>query len=222
MKVALLLFGQPRFIGNLKAAYSYYSWILSRYETDIYGHAWWTSNLQDFDCGYWSNVKNAQVDPNTPKILATAYPNITIEYSAPIDFGEPQHFRDEHKIKSQLYTIQRVGEILKESGKINQYDFIILSRYDVEITEFPDLNTLDKDGIYSMQNHPGMADQIFIFSPNYIEFTSTYKNYDSLYQYDYVKNDPAPEHFKKAHFDILWGFHTLKRAPFNCRLIREL
>lgn len=43
MKIALILYGQPRFINN-ESVREHYRKIFELYDVDVYGHLWWSKN----------------------------------------------------------------------------------------------------------------------------------------------------------------------------------
>jgi len=53
MKVALALFGQPRFVDNQQIIDTYKQVILDRYDTDVFGHMWWKEEDGEYDYSSW-------------------------------------------------------------------------------------------------------------------------------------------------------------------------
>ena len=53
MKVALLLFGQPRNIDNPNSFNSHQKWIFDEYDVDTFCHAWWDEDVSEYDVSDW-------------------------------------------------------------------------------------------------------------------------------------------------------------------------
>ena len=55
------------------------------------------------------------------------------------------HKKNFHNQLSQLYSIQQVSELVED---YSQYDFIITIRSDINIWDYPDLNSIPKNKFY--------------------------------------------------------------------------
>ena len=53
MKVALLLFGQPRNIDNPNSFNSHQKWIFDEYDVDTFCHVWWDKEVSQYDVSDW-------------------------------------------------------------------------------------------------------------------------------------------------------------------------
>ena len=49
MKVALLFFGQPRFLENSLPFESHKDHIINKYDTDVFCHTWWAPDQGDYN-----------------------------------------------------------------------------------------------------------------------------------------------------------------------------
>ena len=58
MKVALLFYGQPRYVDNEEVYNSYKSNILDKYDTDVFCHTWWSETEKEYDYSSWSKISN--------------------------------------------------------------------------------------------------------------------------------------------------------------------
>jgi hypothetical protein len=194
MKIALLLFGQPRNIENNLVYESYKKWILSKYDTDIFSHVWYSPNAV-FKPSSWSKLNDIKCNISTLNILKNTYNPICLEDEPPKEFSLKEkyklsskftkfpYFNDQNanNIISQLYSIERVCEIFKKyCNEAVKYDFIILGRYDLIIEDFPDISKLDKKYFYTMNNHPRFPDLFFIFNPSFLTTQQTYSNIDEI------------------------------------------
>lgn len=226
MKIALLFFGQPRFLSNKKSYNSHRSF-LSKYDVDIFVHSWWSIEPNDYTPSSWSSLSHVPYDRDTIKTIRNLYNPVHAVYEKQKEFDVDESVinkvefiksrQDLNNIKSHLYSIKRVGEVLKEYTSSNDYSFIILSRFDNIISGFPNLESLDP-GFYKMEDHPGLADQLFIFSPEYMEFLNVYDNYDEL---NNKGGDYILEKLKLIHYETLFPDKPMLKTNINLTLARS-
>ena len=192
MKVALCLYGQPRNVENLKVFHSHFNWILSKYDTDVFCHAWYKENY-NYE-GSFINISgtfhkesiNLIKNYYNPKELVVDEPrqfDISI-FDRFLTYKE-NSFLTEQRINntiSQMYSINMVNHILQTYIDANniKYDYIIVARYDIIINSFPDMYTLDKDFFYNSNHHHGFPDLFFIFNPIFIKSQLIYDNLDLI------------------------------------------
>ena len=97
MKIALCLYGQPRFIDNPNIKKTINEKILSQQNIDVYGHFWYDDSVQKFHGSDWHNAPTVHyqggpfdVIPNTLDIIKDNY-NLTnlnnFVYEPPKDFS---------------------------------------------------------------------------------------------------------------------------------------
>lgn len=195
MKVALLLFGQPRHVENLKVFNSHVEHILSKYDTDVFCHAWFAKG-HSFIPSTWSKLSaikcNEDVidiiqDKYKPKILMHDEPkqfviNENIKTSPAINKFEYLNPVNINNMYSQLYSIGQVSKLF-ESYRIQnnvEYDFVIMARYDIIILEFTSLYHLDKTFFYHGHHHDRFPDLFYVFHPKFIKSQTTYDNLDFI------------------------------------------
>ena len=164
MKVAVCLRGQPR---NFSAGFnSINRELISKYNADTFGHAWWDNTKigQSYLHAPWAPPSNVQ--PFLDKVLPNLYKFKKFEIEPPIVYPQNKSYRVSESTKpnrqkfiqiilSLYYSQKRVLELLEEYEKENNidYDWVFLTRYDVGIFKFPDLNSLDRDKIYVSNIH---------------------------------------------------------------------
>ena len=133
MKVALLFFGQPRYLDDDRAYNDYKRLILDRYDTDVYIHTWFDEAGGKYDVSTWAQMhgaKNAVILPDSIERLKKMYNPKVLVHEKPQKFELPpeckafvdEKFTDKHpeghwnpgnysNIMSQLKTIQRVAQL---------------------------------------------------------------------------------------------------------------
>lgn len=201
MKVALLLYGQPRFVERLIVSQSHKNDIINKYDTDVFVHVW--SNPSNSE--YSSSPLGTYIpDKNAVKILMDEYlpKSISVEESKPFTFKEhvkqfmDARYTDRHpegyiwsnrfynNILSQMCSIQKVSKLLQDHIELTKtkYDFIVLARMDAVLVNFPNLNALDNNLFYLPITHQSFPDTIFIFGEKHLEWAANlYTDIDRIY-----------------------------------------
>jgi hypothetical protein len=159
MKVALCFYGQPRFLNNPHAIASQRHFIMDRYDTDVFCHYWFdpkdkryaNSNFEKAGgCSAQYGYKNYVLE-NTVEIINERYSPKAYLCEKPQIFPEPDPLPDFCKntpaysktnisnFLSQLYSWQKVVELASSQSDFENYDFVILTRYDLIFKAFPNL-----------------------------------------------------------------------------------
>ncbi len=195
MKVALLFFGQPRFLGNPLPFQTHRDHILNKYETDVFCHTWWSPDQTSYDTSSWSHIGNAPADKNSINKIVDLYkPKVTkfqesmiFKTSDETNFNKVTRiydwaYKNKNNIISHLYSFTKVGEILEDfiATTDTVYDFVIVSRLDAEIMRLPNLKTLNPDKFYLPSHHDKFPDNLFVFGPKFIKFLNIYPNIEEL------------------------------------------
>jgi hypothetical protein len=185
MKVALCLFGQPRNIENLKVIESHKKWIMSKYDTDVFCHTWYSRDY-DFKRSEWTEktLSSIKCPENAIELISSNYNPKLLKHDAPMTFELDSSITNCEKFSkhewfiknmpnnysSQSFSIEEVTKLVETHirNTATRYDFIISARYDIIIDEFPDLNTLDKKYFYIMNHHPRFPDIFAIFPPRFL------------------------------------------------------
>jgi len=193
MKVAVLFRGQPRFVKNKVAYESHKKFIFDNYDTDVFIHTWWAEDMDEYETATWSSIPVCKPESDVIDFIKSIYNPKRIEVEKPIVFKEdlkliqdiserfkheiPEKWKNISNFKSQLYSLEKVGNLLRESDYSN-YDWIIVSRLDNFITKFPNLSNLDNNYFHLQNNHPRFPDPLFVFSPKFINFLNTWKDFE--------------------------------------------
>lgn len=240
MKVALLFFGQPRYVDNIDIIETYKKSILDKYETDVFCHMWWKETGGEYDYSSWSKIDKCPISKNAPEIITNNYNPIIIGIEDPKTFEFPTNakkfvddkFTGKHpdgnhwnsknysNVMSQLYSIKSVTNILNSYSdeiKIN-YDWIVLARYDTVLINFPNLNHCNPDKFYLPGHHPRFPDTIHAFGPKFLEWSkNVFDDVEFVYQNIW---EPSPEAFKMGSFLRRFSLTDLAPYPMDAACIR--
>lgn len=154
MKIAVLFFGQLRIApGNNLNYDSLIKFIKAKNPTvdtiDIYSHCWFDSDAKNYDISPWVPHSSSNVFSDIPNFILHKYKPIKILFEKPKTFCNI--LSDKYQSNgctrwtdmqlsnmiSQLYSVQSVCNLVPDN-----YDFYILTRYDLEYLDFPDLSTI--------------------------------------------------------------------------------
>jgi hypothetical protein len=242
--VAVVLFGQPRFI-NSRMSHLSLKFCLWRQgiRPSYYGHAWHSQKSTNQKTSPWSGVDtNTAVPANAREIIGRLYPNASIRFDEPREFSNTSltneiwnavHADSSHKLRqeferlratpevmynntaSQLYSIHEAIAAQKESAK--DYDVVLLTRWDNFVWKLPDLNETRSSGLtISSGNDFGFADLLMITNSRNIVALDSYISMD---RYFLEWPTMTAEHVKKmSYLDV----HTLDSVSFTDKLIVDL
>ena len=198
MKVALCLQGQPR---NWKPTVGYMkSFILSKYDTDVFGHTWWDKSLigKTYDVAPFApHHKKYFIEENAVKEMTDAYNFKKFKTDVPRNFLDGKQYKvgvpEKHdqiidSLKSRYFSLKNVLTLAEEYEKENNisYDWVCVSRYDLAIRLMPHLLTLHPHKFYVEDYmHCGRK---WIMNDNFMIFGKKHKFvYKTLYD-DFDKN----------------------------------
>jgi len=242
MKVALLFFGQPRYLDDDRAYNDYKRLILDRYDTDVYIHTWFDEAGGKYDVSTWAQMhgaKNAVILPDSIERLKRMYNPKVLVHEKPQKFVLPpeckafvdEKFTDKHpeghwnpgnysNIMSQLKTIQRVAQLYEETG--DKHDIIVLARLDTWLENFPDdLSALDPSKFYLPGHHNRFPDVIHICGRRYLGWMKNAFNDINNPRVFHNIWEPSPEAFKGMAFLLRYRQSDLSPNPMNAHTIRK-
>jgi len=240
-KVALMLSGQARYLDNPYSFKSHYKHILEKYDTDVFSFIWFDKNIKNFEVSTWSTIKDSCcVDNNTLEKINNKYNPKVLKFKSPkfFKFGKNiwniiqhrfghelvtnPHWNEKNfsNIISQLYSIEQTANILKSYIKENdmKYDFIIYSRYDNQLIDFPDLENLSSDYFYLSNHHNEFPDLMFVAGQ---KFLKAFKYYSSIIEAVQNIKGLQPEQFKKFTFANNFDLNLLKPILMKVHVVRE-
>lgn len=125
---------------------------------------------------------------------------------------------------SQMFSITEVGKLLSEHVDVHNtvYDFIILSRYDLILNEFPNLNELNKEKFYMQCENKKFLDQILVFGPKFRNFLTIFDKMNWIVrQYGKKFRIPTCEIFKYYYFLSMFDENDFARTNMDNVLIRR-
>jgi hypothetical protein len=224
-KVALLFYGQPRFVHSKEVQESYKQNILTKYDTTVFCHTWFEYGRNDYDYSTWSNLTTHNVPENAIDIILDVYHPNGLSVSPPqkftlpsqvqeyidINFGRQGHWNEHNysNLMSQLFSIQTVSNYIQPTT--NNFDWIVLARYDTILYDFPDLSTLNKEKFHLPDNHRGFPDMINIYSPKFLDWSrNVFNDIETSYM---GIHEPTPESFKHQSFLKRYTQNDLEYIP---------
>lgn len=234
MKIANIFFGQPRNIENSNSFDSHQMWIYDEYDVDTFCHVWWEEGVSNYDVSDWVDGRSS-ISKNPIKIIEEKYKPKKIKVEAPRTFklGDdlykgirskfgydyPWSEKTLSNVSSHLYSIEASAKLIENP---DDYDFIILTRYDNYIHNFPDLNSISGEYFYLSDHHPRFPDLMFIFGSKFIKTQYSYSKMDELFE-KYSDNfwEPSAECFK--YYNYIDNFNKDELFPIHLpvRVIRD-
>lgn len=214
MKVALCMFGQPRFIQNNFTHQSHLDHIINKYDTDVYCHSWISTIPNKFEYSDWvKNQYKTHQDKFAADIILTKYIPKAFLFEEPMEFSLSGVYRDlavnsgrcpagayywsdnnENNLMSQLYSVSKAIRMSRNE----KYDWIILSRYDNYIENIPQLDELDSDNLYLSNQYGHFVDVLMFGGQKQI---NTLDCFDIIPELCSEINYFTPEEFKRAAFN---------------------
>jgi hypothetical protein len=241
MKVALLFFGQPRFIDNPKIEEVYKESILKRYDTDVFCHTWWKESNEEYDYSSWSRISKCPIPKNALELICEKYEPLLLQHDEPTKFELPKNakyyidekFTNKHpeghwnesnysNILSQLQSIKIVSELFDAYRKCPEtkqsYEWVILARYDTILENFPNLEECDSSKFYLPGHHSRFPDTIQFFGTKYINWAkNAFIDVGDVYEEIW---EPSPEAFKMGSFLRRFSINDLVPCPMNAHAVR--
>jgi hypothetical protein len=242
MKVALLFFGQPRFVDNPEIEKVYKESIIDKYDTDVFAHAWWENEEKEYDYSSWSKINRCPIPPNALELICQKYNPTILSHHPQRTFELPpdalayidEKFTGKHpdgnhwnhknysNVMSQLWSIKCVSEIFDEYRKLPDlnatYDWVVLARYDTILLNFPNLEECNPNKFYLPGHHPRFPDTIQFFGTKFLSWSRN--AYDDIADvYDTIW-EPSPEAFKMGSFLRRFSQSDLAPCPMDAHCIR--
>ena len=194
MDIALCFYGQPRFIDNHNSYDSYRHHIYSQGDVDVFTHYWFDSNDDKFKTSDWSSNFDNYLHKDTINIIKKLY-NPVKSIADKREFLENENVKENVKnlnyfsennfynLQSHLYSYEQTFKLLSEHMQQTnkKYDFVVMSRFDLKVTDFPNLSTLDKNKLYinGFGGHT-FTDAIFILDSKFINSFNVYSNFEKI------------------------------------------
>lgn len=241
LKTALCLYGQPRFIDNPNIKQTVNEKILSRENVDVYGHFWYDEKIQQFHGSDWHNTPTKYYQGGSFYVPTNVFDNIknnynlenlnNFVYESPRDFSGILN-QDEHNLlsnktknswdQSNYYSQHNVNSLLSHLYSIetalnliptNTYDFIILTRYDAIVLNFPMLSILERKFIYLTSN---LNDNMIIIDGDMLNGLKCYSNIKNII--NQIKMWIA-EYIKLANIEYFYGKNAISSKNIGDRMV---
>tara|TARA_B100000085_G_scaffold149657_1_gene136080 strand:+ start:975 stop:1727 length:753 start_codon:yes stop_codon:yes gene_type:complete len=249
VKVALLLCGQPKYLDDNRPYLFFKENFIDRYDTDVYCQAWFAKDAEYEITGF--NLNSHRLTSSTNLSVQSPVLDNSDELIKELynpkrySFEPPRHFRfnetaekwlderytgrhvnvgfwDRHKYSCILSFFKSQQDCLSLVEK-DQYDFFVLSRYDITIDNFSsviDLSSLDPEKMHLQNIHDSFPDGIYMFSKKYFDW---FKNlYDEIQTLNILERVPHPssERLKKASFGMHYGMNNVESHPIRINILR--
>lgn len=243
LRVALFLYGQPRFVDSSEAYESIKENILDRYDTTVFTHAWFDPEKNYEPLPSWVTDKNggrtSPYIPNTaPMDIITKYNPKRVMIEKPltnIEFDEGiLEYLDERFQGNQFYSHNNMRNIVSQLyskfnslglvGAFARYDMFVMVRYDAVLIDFPALTKLKGEYIYIPEG--GHFNDLIQISPKYSMLFFLYGNlWSDLLIEKKIHEEvelPIPELYKYHRMmnHKRLGLHKLKKLPMYAEVIR--
>lgn len=235
MKVALMLYGQPRFADRHSVFQSHMDYIINKYDTDVFAHMWLANKIEDYGpTSTWALTHKAdyKIPEDASNIIRKRYNPVRMVIDRPQfyrvnddvnkilikRFIDNQYFSGNNmsNIISQCVSIDRVLQLVEDYidyGNHNtnfiKYDYFILARYDATLVNFPDLHSLDPTKFYVPNG--GHFNDLVNISGQFWYYDYTYKdlgwNIKNIDKNSENIELPIPELYKHQSF-----FHNIPNA----------
>lgn len=225
MKVAVIFYGQMRFVDN-KHVVNTYRQLESLYDVDYFGHLWHQQVPASESSQYvssWSRISGSPFTDNDLSHLLSSYSFKSLTLSDPIDFLEQKKYRDliariadiQKKISrkvhpeknkrdlanalSHLYSFEMSVFNFLSNLHVNEYDFVLLSRTDNYLVRVPDLSKIDRDkrAVYVSGHHNRFPDTIILTTPACVNTLKVFSKIEDMVSHEPPIINGSPERFKQ-------------------------
>jgi hypothetical protein len=173
--LAICFYGQPRFLDN-EYVYSCYSNIKEQYNADIFIHSWISETESKMDASDWALSYNLVEKQDSAKQLLKMYSPKKHIFEKPRKFSLSNSSREkvknlsyysennENNLLSHLTSFWNVVNLVESQ----QYDFLLVTRFDAFLENFPNLSELDSNKFYLFgKNHSHWTDITFVCGNKY-------------------------------------------------------
>jgi len=168
LKVALVFYGQPRFVDLPYSAFSH-KWFLRKVSFEVLGHCWFTPNPSIMETSAWSGLGDTlRFLPDAKARILKSYPGANILFEAPLLQDESNSSPEYRNLLSHLTSLHRALLLLQEENKLKNYDLVVLSRFDAVILKFPDFSRLTRNKLLLTNEHDRFPDFLVAGSPEKI------------------------------------------------------
>ena len=199
MKVALCLFGQPRFFKEGSVGLKRF---VDGCDVDTFIHAWFSNEMinQSFGSLNYPNIPGWIAEPDVDKKMIDLFSPKSCQFQSPMDFSDDYRFdpRDLNSkpakhIVSQFYSRRAVGSLLEKyvTQTSTKYDAVIFSRTDLVInSRLLDESQISKNEVLTAYVDGHIWNRDHLNDPIITSDFDTMVHFSKLYDVfeDYVRN----------------------------------
>lgn len=213
MKIAILYYGQPRYLDNPRPFDAYNRELFTKYNCTNFVHTWYGRDIKEHEVSTWVGT-SIQQDPNAVVKIIDMYSPVVLKVEIPrvfeIDPLMKKHIEENFEfndlnvrnIMSHLYSISEVSKLVREyqMERSEFFDWFVLARTDMVIRGMPDFWKSDNSKLYLPNNHSNFPDTIVAFGQKYLDWAC------NLYQSSLTTKvlegirEPTAESFKMQSF----------------------
>lgn len=244
MKIALILFGQPRFV-DFKLASLSQKWALRSYDVSYFGHVWEEEISTSFEVSSWTGLRDIKMPSNALRHILKNYPKINIVsdkvekfnqfFASDEDVSKIREFWENFTFESdfyllgtkpatmfrntlsQLYSVHRALELFELSNKENDFDIVILTRYDAVVLGLPNLSRLNQNSIYIEKTNREFADVLIIGGQKEILNTDAFP---AIVELSENINIPSAELYKQSAYLSKSSAEQIQEIGINLFMLR--
>lgn len=205
MKIAILFFGQPRFVENRLVSKKLHR-KFSQYDVEYFGHTWIDEKGSNLSTSPWSGLKSLTSSGFALDAIEQQYPGIKIKSEKSLFFsldedaqlissGLPINLNAEllkkfseleclnlNNTLSQFYSINSVIKLFEGSTDTSIYDLVILTRFDCYIVTLPELFSFTRTNqLIVSGKHDNYPDLLILGSLTAIKSSDVLPNLQKLF-----------------------------------------
>ena len=163
MKFAICFFGQPRFLNNVCVQRCYKD-IIAKYNADVYVHNWVSGKNQKMDVSDFAKCHQISENEDAAEQIISIYKPKKYRFDAPFRGELSDHARNiaktlgvynENNERNLLSHLKSYSEAIRLIDDPEEYDFVLMTRFDAYLFEFPDLTKLDTKKMYLTKRYDG-------------------------------------------------------------------
>jgi hypothetical protein len=191
-KVALLFFGQPRFLNNPQVYWSYKK-LIDSFDCTAFCHTWISKD--PYETSTWTGLESIPVDDDAIRKINFLYKPVRLAADDPVIFdfknnnvtkeaekylGENFNEKNFTNTLSQHYSISAVTSLVYPESIKNMFDVFVYCRFDMifeNVYEYLKANHIDDDMIVIPNNHRNFPDTVMLAGK------------ETLYSFKYLYGD---------------------------------
>ncbi len=220
VKLAICFFGQPRYLNN-KSVHGCYRKLIDQYNADVYVHSWISGKDTEFSVSDWAKTHNIKESVDAKERILSLYSPIKCKFDAPFDGCLSAETRSkactmrlytENNEKNLLSHLKSYSEVIRLVENPQDYDFILMTRFDAYLFDFPNLYSLDSTKFYLTKKYDGgWCDITQLCGSKFAKAFDVYQNFDSITD-NLMKKDPCfiAELYKRENYDLAYSRNDLR------------